>query len=60
MPGSVKSAPKLARPVTLSIPSGRTGRVPTHLNSDTGPLSLIAQAPRISAAAFCTARTILS
>ena len=32
IPGIVKSAPKFARPVTLSSPSGRTGRVPTHLN----------------------------
>ena len=29
--GREKSAPKRARPVTLSTPSGRTGRVPTHL-----------------------------
>src|SRR5215471_8833277 len=29
MPGIVMSAPKLARPVTLSTPSGRIGRVPT-------------------------------
>ena len=31
-PGILKSAPYLARPVTLSIPSGRSGRVPTDLN----------------------------
>jgi hypothetical protein len=31
MPGIVMSAPKLARPVTLSMPSGRIGRVPTTL-----------------------------
>ena len=52
-----------ARPVTLSMPSGRTGRVPTTLNLRVaiglgierhGQLSLI------SAAAACTARTILS
>src|SRR6516165_12502450 len=29
MPGNFMSAPKLARPVTLSTPSGRMGRVPT-------------------------------
>src|SRR6266478_3221073 len=29
MPGITMSAPKLARPVTLSTPSGRIGRVPT-------------------------------
>src|SRR5205807_9549775 len=29
MPGMTMSAPKLARPVTLSTPSGRIGRVPT-------------------------------
>ncbi len=28
-PGRLKSAPKRARPVTLSTPSGRTVRVPT-------------------------------
>ena len=33
MPGADMSAPKRARPVTLSIPSGRGGRVPTTLNS---------------------------
>src|SRR6266404_5333065 len=32
MPGMVASAPKRARPVTLSRPSGRNGRVPTTLN----------------------------
>src|SRR5260221_1020653 len=31
MPGIVMSAPKLARPVPLSTPSGRIGRVPTTL-----------------------------
>src|SRR6476646_9857028 len=30
-PGRLKSAPKRARPVTLSAPSGRSGRVPIHL-----------------------------
>ncbi len=29
IPGITMSAPKLARPVTLSTPSGRMGRVPT-------------------------------
>src|ERR1700738_1023744 len=29
MPGTTRSAPKLARPVTFSTPSGRMGRVPT-------------------------------
>ena len=32
MPGIFMSAPKLARPVTLSTPSGRMGRVPTIFN----------------------------
>src|SRR5712672_1934786 len=32
MPGIFMSAPKLARPVTLSTPSGRIGRVPTTFN----------------------------
>ena len=31
IPGRAQSAPKRARPVTLSSPSWRTGRVPTHL-----------------------------
>ena len=31
-----RSAPNLARPVTLSTPSGRIGRVPTQLNSELG------------------------
>src|SRR5918996_3737699 len=33
MPGKEKSAPKRARPVTLSTPSGRTGRVPIHFKA---------------------------
>ncbi|TMK28592.1 MAG: hypothetical protein E6G69_13705 [Alphaproteobacteria bacterium] len=32
--GIVMSAPKLARPVTLSTPSGRIGRVPTRRSAD--------------------------
>ena len=32
IPGSEWSAANRARPVTLSTPSGRTGRDPTHLN----------------------------
>ena len=32
MPGIAKSAPYCASPVTFGTPSGRTGRVPTHLN----------------------------
>jgi len=32
MPGSEKSAPNVARPVTLSMPSWRIGRVPTYSN----------------------------
>jgi hypothetical protein len=32
MPGIARSAPYNARPVTFGTPSGRTGRVPTHLN----------------------------
>ena len=31
--GTCMSAPNLARPVTLSTPSGRSGRVPTILSS---------------------------
>src|SRR5215813_2315010 len=32
MPGITRSDPYNARPVTFGTPSGRTGRVPTHLN----------------------------
>src|SRR5262249_21214943 len=32
MPGIVRSDPYWAVPVTFGTPSGRTGRVPTHLN----------------------------
>src|SRR6185503_5897423 len=32
-PCMARSAPNLARPVTLSTPSGRTGRVPTQSNA---------------------------
>src|SRR6202023_2588245 len=32
MPGIARSAPYIARPVTFGTPSGRIGRVPTHLN----------------------------
>src|SRR5689334_19043281 len=39
MPGMVASAPKRARPVTLSSPSGRAGRVPTTLNLRASGLS---------------------
>src|SRR5581483_15506 len=31
VPGNVWSAPYIARPVTFGTPSGRMGRVPTHL-----------------------------
>src|SRR5690348_4958590 len=39
IPGMVASAPKRARPVTLSNPSGRAGRVPTTLNLRASGLS---------------------
>ena len=42
MPGSDRSAPNRARPVTLSTPSGRTGRVPTHFNLPFSSLSAVA------------------
>ena len=45
MPGIVMSAPKLARPVTLSTPSGRIGRVPTT-RSEALSRKLIARPPR--------------
>src|SRR6476619_2785652 len=35
-PAMARSAPKRARPVTLSTPSGRSGRVPIHWNSEPG------------------------
>ncbi len=33
MPGALMSAPNWARPVTLSMPSGRSGRVPTAVKT---------------------------
>src|SRR6516162_2930056 len=41
MPGIAMSAPYWARPVTFGTPSGRIGRVPTHLNP-LGEMSFIA------------------
>src|SRR6516225_4301022 len=41
MPGIAMSAPYIARPVTFGTPSGRIGRVPTHLNPF-GAMSFIA------------------
>jgi hypothetical protein len=41
MPGIAMSAPYWARPVTFGTPSGRIGRVPTHLNR-VGAMSFIA------------------
>jgi hypothetical protein len=41
MPGIAMSAPYWARPVTFGTPSGRIGRVPTHLNCF-GEMSFIA------------------
>ena len=40
IPGSFRSAPYIARPVTLGTPSGRIGRVPTHLNRLTESLTM--------------------
>ena len=68
MSATVRSAPKLARPVTLSTPSGRIGRVPmTRYLLLPSPRILLCcsslpmvHAPRISAAAFITALIILS
>ena len=65
MPGSDMSAPNLARPVTLSTPSGRQGRVPTYLSLLLPlPVSCVALAmsysPLSSAAVVITARMILS
>src|SRR5919108_2367435 len=47
MPGKEKSAPKRARPVTLSTPSGRTGRVPIHFKA--GWISSLFRAVAMSA-----------
>src|SRR6201998_3032793 len=41
MPGIFISAPKLARPVTLSTPSGRMGRVPTIFNDSFSRLLIL-------------------
>src|ERR1044071_1341833 len=51
MPGIVKSEPYWARPVTFGTPSGRIGRVPTHLNDDValGELTSFIAASRCAA-----------
>ena len=59
MPGRTESAPNMARPVTLSTPSGRTGRVPTTSRIGANVIHSAASL-RISAAASITARMILS
>src|SRR5919205_2354441 len=41
IPGSFRSAPYMARPVTLGTPSGRIGRVPTHLKRLTESLTIV-------------------
>src|SRR5438045_1956444 len=49
MPGMTRSAPYCATPVTFGTPSGRIGRVPTHLNGRTlsfGMTSSMAASPR--------------
>jgi hypothetical protein len=58
MPGMVKSAPKAARPVTLSRPSGSDRTRADDLEVDRfGSCRL---SPQFSAAASSTARMILS
>ena len=59
IPEARVSAANTARPVTLSTPSGRIGRVPTtfRLGIDVVHPTV---SPRISAAASITARMILS
>src|ERR1700746_2260173 len=46
MPGIAMSAPYCARPVTFGTPSGRIGRVPTHLNR-VGAISFTAPSTRL-------------
>ena len=41
MPGSFRSAPYIARPVTFGTPSGRIGRVPTHLKRLTESVTIV-------------------
>src|SRR6202789_1489384 len=41
IPGSFRSAPYSARPVTLGTPSGRMGRVPTHLKRFTESVTIV-------------------
>ena len=53
------SAANIARPVTLSTPSGRMGRVPTTFKSGIDVVHQEAS-PRMTAAASITARMILS
>ena len=62
MPGMAVSAANWARPVTLSMPSGRMVRWPIHLLLVTRFIGLapVIYCARISAAVSITARTILS
>ncbi len=66
MPGMTKSAPNAARPVTLSTPSGRIGRVPTlaKCSAASRAIEYVAHATLrsclSSAAASSTARMTLS
>src|SRR5438477_13068123 len=46
-PAVAKSAPYIARPVTFGTPSGRIGRVPTHLNR-VGAISFTAPSTRLA------------
>src|ERR1700733_6800015 len=41
IPGNFRSAPYSARPVTLGTPSGRIGRVPTHLKRLTESVTIV-------------------
>ena len=61
-PAMWKSAPKRARPVTLSWPSGRMVRVPTIAGERSGGVVRVGAMgqPLISAAVSITAFTILS
>src|ERR1700679_3887689 len=54
IPGSFRSAPYSARPVTLGTPSGRIGRVPTHLKRFTESVTIVLS---FTAASLCVSRT---
>src|SRR5450432_1848178 len=58
IPGSFRSAPYIARPVTLGTPSGRIGRVPTHLKRFTESVTIVESFTETSLCSFGTTRMV--